>query len=547
MASLLKDEAGHETFHEVKGWVVDESRRPFTYPFAYSPDPRCREAAELVKRELGRRDDLAADVESGKMFGVLVCEDGRGRMGFIASFSGTLGGKSHQRWFVPPLLDYEREDGVFKTEERAISEINERVIERQRDPEYLELESRLRSLTLKRDTVLGDMKKSYAENREMRRKLRAENSDKGAELDRQSQFEKAEIKRAADRFEAEAQNLRVEISARRSRIESLKTERKRRSNVLQRWLFSRMKARCADGELVSIWDMFLEARRGVPPAGAGECAAPKLLNYAFENGLRPVCMAEFWMGESPYAEIRSEGRFYPACNSKCGPVLKRMMRGMDVESNPLELPMAANPVLKIVYEDEWLLIADKPHGLVTVSENAGQESLMSMVGAVRAITGPGYVHRLDQATSGLVVIAKDKETHAAMQRLFEERKVSKKYVAVVEGRVDKPQGAIRLPLIPNIEDRPRQMVDFVRGKEAVTSYVVVDAGEDRTRVHLYPLTGRTHQLRVHMASPLGLGHPIVGDNLYGELGERLLLHAEMVKFRHPRTGVEVIVESPADF
>ncbi len=536
---------GENPFHEIDTWQKVEAK-PFTYPFAYTPDPRCQEAKEIVKKELEERDELQEDIRNGKMFGVLVCENAEGRQGFIASFSGTLGGRSHQKWFVPPMLDYEQQDGVFKTEEASISELNRAISQRENDNRYVEQKKAITEKVAESALTISELKKRYAEHRQERKKLRTEHPEMKDELDRQSQFEKAEIKRTAARLDEELSALRDSIAKYETETEALKTERKRRSNVLQRWLFSRMKAHCADGELLSVWDIFQFAGKGVPPSGTGECAAPKLLNYAFAHKYKPISMAEFWMGTSPKGEIRIEGQFYPACNQKCGPLLSRMMRGMDIEANPLEKSAVGRP-LKILYEDEWLLIVDKPYGLMTVSDVPTQETLMTQVCAIRNIEGPGYVHRLDMATSGIIVIAKDKETHQAMQHLFENREIKKRYVAIVEGRPKEQRGTIRLPLIPNIDDRPRQMVDFIRGKDAMTEYETIETNGATTRLLLYPLTGRTHQLRIHLASPLGLGCPIVGDNLYGHLGARLMLHSDAIWFIHPRTKKAVHISCTAEF
>ncbi len=536
---------GENPFHEIDTWQKVEAK-PFTYPFAYTPDPRCQEAKEIVKKELEERDELQEDIRNGKMFGVLVCENAEGRQGFIASFSGTLGGRSHQKWFVPPMLDYEQQDGVFKTEEASISELNRAISQRENDNRYVEQKKAITEKVAESALTISELKKRYAEHRQERKKLRTEHPEMKDELDRQSQFEKAEIKRTAARLDEELSALRDSIAKYETETEALKTERKRRSNVLQRWLFSHMKAHCADGELLSVWDIFQFAGKGAPPSGTGECAAPKLLNYAFAHKYKPISMAEFWMGTSPKGEIRIEGQFYPACNQKCGPLLSRMMRGMDIEANPLEKSAVGRP-LKILYEDEWLLIVDKPYGLMTVSDVPTQETLMTQVCAIRNIEGPGYVHRLDMATSGIIVIAKDKETHQAMQHLFENREIKKRYVAIVEGRPKEQRGTIRLPLIPNIDDRPRQMVDFIRGKEAMTEYETIETNGATTRLLLYPLTGRTHQLRIHLASPLGLGCPIVGDNLYGHLGARLMLHSDAIWFIHPRTKKAVHISCTAEF
>ena len=534
-----------DIFHMMPQWDIRAGLHPFTYPFAYTPDRYCKEAVKQLQAEIKRHADWSEELKGGKMFGVLTCEAGDHRVGFIASFSGTLGGRLRQGWFVPPVLDYENNGGTFKNEEKTISDINKAIEELENSAELRTAKETLSGKENEKKVKLLAMKAIMAANKAVRQQMRLENPALAPELTRQSQFEKAELKRAREKMQAEIDSVKKQIATKEQQITALKDERKRRSNILQRWLFSRTKLHCADGAIESVWDIFRSANRGVPPAGSGECAAPKLLNYAFARNLKPISMAEIWVGRSPKGEIRIDGEYYPACQTKCGPILKRMTRGMNVAANPLT---AQDKHMKVLYEDEWLIIVDKPAGLMTASDDTAQDTLMSRVKKMRPdITGPGYVHRLDMATSGIVIVAKDKETHAAMQHLFETRQVKKVYVAMVEGSPRSIKGTISLPLIPNIEDRPRQMVDFVRGKEATTLYEVVGHSAGRIRLMLYPKTGRTHQLRIHMASPLGLGCPIVGDNLYGHLGERMLLHARMVEFTHPWTSTTIVVRSEPDF
>ena len=534
-----------DIFHTMPQWDIRAGQHPFTYPFAYTPDSYCKEAVKQLQAEVKRHTDWNEELKGGKMFGVLTCEAEDHQVGFIASFSGTLGGRLRQSWFVPPVLDYEQNGGTFKNEEEAISGINKAIEELENSAELRMAKETLKSKENEKEAELLTMKAMMAANKATRQQKRQENPALDAELTRQSQFEKAEFKRAVKKMQAEIDDVKKQIATKEQEITHLRDERKRRSNILQRWLFSRTKLHCADGTKESVWDIFKSARRGVPPAGTGECAAPRLLNYAFSQNLKPISMAEMWVGQSPKGEIRIDGEYYPACQTKCGPILKRMTHGMDVATNPLT---AQDGHMKVLYEDEWLIIVDKPAGLMTASDDMALDTLMNRMKKMRPdITGPGYVHRLDMATSGIVIVAKDKETHAAMQHLFETRQVKKVYVAIVEGSPKSTKGTISLPLIPNIEDRPRQMVDFVRGKEATTRYEVVSRDAGRSRLMLYPKTGRTHQLRVHAASPLGLGCPIVGDNLYGHLGERMLLHASIVEFTHPRTGTTIVVRSEPEF
>ncbi len=534
-------------FHSMPSWAAMSRDLPFTYPFAYAPDKFCREAALRTRDEIARHAALAEELEEGKMLGVLTCENRDGEVGFLASFSGNMRVGQDRQWFVPPVLDYSDEDGVFKREEAAISEIS-REIESVTQEGVGHYAAALGEMEAAHSAALGMWRDTIAANKTARRQEREEHPERADELNLQSQFEKAELKRLRNRFASEEEALRQRIGAHEAAKQELRRERRRRSNILQRWLFSRMKLHCADGRRMSVWDIFQAAGRGVPPSGAGECAAPKLLNYAFANGMTPISMAEFWVGKSPKGEIRIAGQFYPACQTKCGPLLERMLRGVNVARNPLRQNVADDGSVRIIAEDEWLLVADKPAGLLTVSDDERHDTLMRRILAVRpGIDAPGYTHRLDMATSGIVVIAKDKATHKAMQQLFATRQVSKTYVAVVEGVPDAESGTIRLPLLPNIDDRPRQMVDFVRGKEAISHYEVIETSGGRSRLLLHPTTGRTHQLRLHAAHPLGLGCPIVGDNLYGTIGRRLLLHSAKIEFVHPHTGAKVCYESPADF
>lgn len=551
----------NKIFHPMDEWCGQITSAPFTYPFAYSPTKLCEEAAACVRNHLARHDEWTRELQDGKMLGVLVCETLEGEVGFVAAFSGTLGGRLSQPGFVPPLLDFEQPDGVFKQEESKISAINAQIAALRTSPEAERATQALTQARRESAEQIAEAKAAYATHKQERAATRAAHPETAEQMDRESQHEKAEIRRLTARWAEQIGALEARANEHAKRISALTAERKHRSNVLQRWLFSRMKVKCHDGTETSVRDIFACAGRGVPPSGTGECAAPRLLNYAFRNGLRPRQMAEFWVGRSPKGQIRIDGEFYPACQPKCGPLLTRMTQGMEMERNPLERIDAetgdahtteAEPAtthLRVLYEDEWLMAVEKPTGLMTVSDDSERTTLMSIVKTMRpTLTGPGYVHRLDQATSGIVLVAKDKETHKTMQALFETRQVKKRYTALLNGCPARRQGNISLPLIPNIEDRPRQMVDMVRGKRAVTRYEVCESRADGTTlVHFYPETGRTHQLRVHAASSLGLGCPIVGDNLYGRLGKRLMLHADEISFAHPRTGAEITVRCDSHF
>lgn len=314
------------------------------------------------------------------------------------------------------------------------------------------------------------------------------------------------------------------------------------SAALQNELFDSYIVLNARGERLSIKEVF--ARKGlVPPGGTGECAAPKLLNYAYLNNLRPLSFGEFWFGAAPTSgEVREEGRFYPSCTGKCGPLLSFMLEGLDVEDNPLQrVPLQGN--IEIIYEDEDILVANKPSGMLCAPGLTGTPSLLEILSE-----GHGKLyscHRLDMDTSGLILYAKNPESQANLQGQFARREVEKTYLAhLCSGNKPwrgKRKGTIALPLAADYYDRPRQMVDFMQGKQAITEFEILEIFPDQEMdVRFYPKTGRTHQLRVHAASALGLGRPIKGDALYGAAqAGPLMLHAETLAFRHPRSGEKI--------
>lgn len=334
------------------------------------------------------------------------------------------------------------------------------------------------------------------------------------------------------------------------RLSSLKEERKQRSIALQQWIFHQFQLRNALGEIQNICEIFSHFAHRNPPAGTGECAAPKLLQYAYQKGYQPLAMAEFWWGNSPKNEIRRHGNYYPSCRHKCEPILNFMMQGLEVEPNPLLTSNTDKTQLQIIYEDEYLLVVNKPAGMLSVPGKTGQASVLSILQErYPEATGPLLVHRLDMNTSGLLLAAKEKDIHAQLQIQFESRSIKKRYIALLEGNIDikEKKGFIRLPMRPDYDNRPFQVVDFELGKPAVTRYEILETEGARTRIAYWPETGRTHQLRVHSAHPDGMNAPIVGDPLYGQPAHRLCLHAESLEFRHPVNGKAIKVHSEAVF
>lgn len=528
---------------------VEQTPQLFTCPFHYTPHPLSVLAAHEVQDYLASRTDWQEELDKGKMFGVLVVEQNN-RMGFLAAYSGLLCGHNDHDFFVPPVYDLLNPDGYFKTEENEISAINHLILKLENDAERSALSLQIKQETENGRQALELMRQAMKEAKQKRDLLRKSPDVTITEeqLIAESRFQKAEYKRQEKVWKTRIETLENALRVKSEEINRLKTERKQRSIKLQQWLFSQFNMRNAKGEEKDLWQIFKEYKQAVPPAGSGECAAPKLLQYAYLHRLRPVCMAEFWWGQSPAAEIHKHGYFYPACKNKCEPILSFMLQGLDVEPNEQDMHKQQNQELHIIYEDEWMLAIDKPAGMLSVPGKGDAPSVWSWAQKqYPEAEGPLVVHRLDMETSGVLLIAKNKEAHKMLQQLFESRQIKKRYIAILEKEVTTHEGIIRLPLCPNPDDRPRQMVHDTYGKPAVTRYEVLSRENGKTRVTFFPLTGRTHQLRVHAAHADGLNAPIVGDNLYGQRADRLYLHAESVTFRHFITHKIIQITSPIPF
>lgn len=524
----------------------------FTYPFCYTPHPLCVMAAEEVQHYLSKQSDWQEELSQGKMFGVLIVQTEDGSIGYLTAFSGILAGKNIHPYFVPPVYDLLQPQGFFKIEEENISAINRRIHRLEEDKKYIDLRSDLTQTIQSAQDALSIAKtqlKEAKDKRELLRKTGQLDAKEEADLIRESQFQKAEYKRLERSWKDKIASLQVEAGNWEKQIQELKTERKVRSAALQQQLFEQFRMLNYRGEAITLCDIFEQTVHKTPPAGAGECAAPKLLQQAYLHHWKPIAMAEFWWGNSPKNEVRHHGYYYPACKGKCEPILRHMLQGLEVEANPMQQEAErGNEKLNIVYEDQWLLIINKPAGMLSVPGKERQTSIYDLARkAYPEAEGPMIVHRLDMATSGLLIIAKDKKTHQHLQAQFKNRSIRKKYIALLDGIVPKDEGTIELPLCPNPLDRPRQMVDTQYGKPAITYYQVLERTDKYTRIAFYPHTGRTHQLRVHAAHPSGLHCSIIGDELYGKKDKRLYLHAESIEFTHPVNGQSMCITKKADF
>lgn len=518
----------------------------FNNPFRYHPHPLVKEAADLLTRHIEADKSLPEELSEGKMLGVLVIKSKEDELGFLAAFSGNVGGRSHIEGFVPPIFDLLDPDGHFKIREAEITEVNHRISSLENSERLAVLRSELIDSERSRDEEIQRHKAHMAITKRERDEIRSEISDpSGLEtLLQESRFEKAELKRIKIRWEKKIEVLRKDISAFTDEIHDLKALRAEMSDKLQHWIFEQYIVHNHSGEASSISDIF-EREGLIPPGGTGECAAPKLLEYAYLHGLEPVAMGEFWYGQSPETAVRTHGHFYPSCTSKCGPLLRFMLKGTDLEK---ESPCTEE--LPVIYEDEALIVIDKPSGIPSVPGLDGRISAFEILNRVHR--NLHVVHRLDMDTSGAIIFAKTSEAAVGLQRQFEDHTVEKTYLARLssapEGMELKAgdRGEISLPLSPDYDERPRQKVDISQGKPSVTLYKVLSVNEDSTTdVAFHPLTGRTHQLRIHSAHLKGLGHPIVGDMLYGgSEATRLHLHAYSLSFNHPVSGKRITLTTP---
>lgn len=538
-------------FHSFQTSIAGiELPRLFTYPFHYTPHPLCVMAAGEVQAYINKQTRWKEELDKGKMFGVLIVRTSNGQTGYLAAFSGNLCGSNSHSFFVPPVYDLLKPDGFFKIEEEQISAINHQIGQLQNCDRYLELQQKMERETVSSQQALSEARKvlkAAKEKREQRR-LHRPNENEQAAMIRESQYQKAEFKRLERYWKEQISEIKTEMESFSSRIEALKAERRNRSAALQQKLFQQFNFLNAKGETKNLCAIFEETVQKTPPAGAGECAAPKLLQYAYLSGLSPIAMAEFWWGESPKTEIRHHGYYYPSCRGKCEPILRHMLQGLDVEPAPSERYSLSQNMPEILFEDQWLLVLHKPEGVLSVPGKSEEQSIYSLLRArYPEATGPLVVHRLDMATSGLLLAAKTQEVHRHLQAQFENRSIKKRYIALLDGILSEEEGVIDLPICPDYLDRPRQMVNEELGKTAITRYQVMDRKNGQTRIAFFPLTGRTHQLRVHAAHPLGLNCPIVGDELYGRKAERLYLHAEYLEFIHPVSGQRMVIEKKAEF
>ncbi|MBK8849103.1 MAG: RluA family pseudouridine synthase [Saprospiraceae bacterium] len=537
--------------------VSGEAPDVFTQPFDYEAHPWVLQAAQDLQQKISTELDHdfgreGVETGLGKMMGVLVVKNREGQLGYLAAYSGRLDDGNQHYGYVPPVFDILDEEGFYRKEEDAITVINHRVIALEKEEGYLEAKASLASCSQAAANALASLKAVHKAAKAARNEERTLLQYKEEE-DAQARLTALDNESARHHYEWKDANRfwKQEIELAENRLQDiegpiilLKEERRQRSAQLQQKLFEHYTFLNAKGEVKSLGQLFDVSENKTPPSGAGECAAPKLLQYAYLHGYQTLAMGEFWWGKTIPSEVRHHGRFYPACKSKCEPILGHMLQGLNVA--PRKQPQG--PAITVIREDEHLAIISKPHGLLSVPGKGDWDSVSAQV-KIRwpEAEGPMMVHRLDMDTSGLMVITKTWQAYHHLQQQFLHHNIRKTYLALLDGEVKDSTGTIDLPLRVDLDDRPRQLVCYEHGKPAVSRYKVIGYTNGKTRIHFFPMTGRTHQLRVHAAHHQGLACPIVGDDLYGSPADRLYLQAIGLEFEHPVTGESVKVWGREDF
>ena len=536
------------------------------YPFYYEPTEIAKQACEELQEYLENQTDfehnfgLENDLSStpiGKMFGVLVVRNQKNEIGYLAAVSGKLANTNQHKIFVPPIFDMLNKDGFFLDQEERLNEINRELESLEKDQNYLRLKEDFIQFEIESKSKIEEGKQLLKVNKKDRKFQRETISPTLSQeeiqffeedLVKQSLRDKYEFRMLNEHLELEKNQIVSQINEYESTINSLKEERKNKSNSLQNQLFDQYQFYNKFKQKKGLREIFEQTAFQQPPAAAGECAAPKLFQYAFQNDLDPICMAEFWWGDSPKSEVRKHQNFYPACTGKCEPILGHMLHGIELDKNPLLQQNAQVESLEIIYQDEDIVVINKPEEFLSVPGIEIKDSVYLRIKQLfPKATGPIIVHRLDMATSGILVLALNKESHKHLQQQFIKRKVNKRYIALLDGNVEQNEGMIDLPLRVDLDDRPRQMVCYEHGKSSRTRYEVIIRKDNKTLIHFFPITGRTHQLRMHASHILGLNTPIIGDDLYGTKANRLHLHAEYLDFIHPTTKELMKFQVEANF
>nr|WP_318474370.1 pseudouridine synthase [Photobacterium leiognathi] len=536
----------------------------FTYPFCYKPHPLSVLAAQELQQHLETQTEWHHDfgLDSltqgnhtdaiGTMFGVLVVQNEQGEIGYLSAFSGAIAGQTLLPHFVPPVFDTQQTDPEIHARQTELAAITSEITSVESSPRFVELQQQYNQAKTQAEQESEAFRLQMIEQRKQRKLQRkaAEQSDDESfkteefhRLARESAYDKHQQKALRQQWQQTLLSLNEELETDTTVLAELKAKQAKLAAQLGQSIHSQYRFVNQFGEYKDLNQLFDE-----PLQGAGDCAIVKLLQYAFTHGLTPLTMAHFWWGKSPAPQMLKHKYFYEASKNKCEPILTHMLAGIAIDNNPLEQNPAEGKELSIVYQDDDMVIINKPAEFLSVPGKTITDSVYSRMQAMFPDSdSPLIVHRLDMSTSGLIVIALTKDAHKALQKQFIERTVEKRYVALLEGISKADDGIIDFPMRVDLDDRPRQIVCYQYGKPAQTKWQVLERKNGRTKVYYYPKTGRTHQLRVHSAHIKGMNMPIVGDDLYGQKGDRLYLHAQYLAFNHPTTNERVVFEVAEDF
>ncbi|MCW8833445.1 MAG: RluA family pseudouridine synthase [Colwellia sp.] len=550
----------------------------FTFPYCYEPHPLCLLAVSALQQKLENHKPLQQELEQiGKMFGVLVVENTEGKLGYLTAFSGKLmvdeNSLENTINFVPPVFDLDAQTDFFHAESAIINRFNSELEKLLVNPQLDEHQQNLTQVLAQQDEQLAHHRNQMALNRQARKIKRSHAHDHLSAADLASTLKQLAQESIDDKntlrdlkayWHDVVTQSQQELTVLSDEIDGIKKKRKQLSTRLQKKLFKQYRFLNSAGIEKDLLAIFEQAPFPMPPAGTGDCAAPKLLQYAFKQQFKPIAMAEFWWGQTPKSEIRQHKKFYGACSGKCQPILTHMLDGMALDDNPLLVNPAEGKALEIVYQDEHIVVVNKPSEFLSVPGKEIEDSVyLRIKQQFPQATGSLIVHRLDMSTSGLMVLALTKRAQKSLQKQFVNRTIKKRYVALLEGEIENnhlaEQGQIDLPLRGDLDDRPRQLVCFEQGKQAKTQWQLIANDKGKTKLYLYPETGRTHQLRVHCAHKQGLNMPILGDDLYGsdyydshsntdeKNAQRLHLHAQRLTLSHPITRAEMVFEVDEEF
>lgn len=532
----------------------------FTFPFCYTPHPLCVLAAQELQQHIATQDQwlhnfgLDNNDAIGHMFGVLLVQNQQGELGYLSAFSDKIANLTHLPHFVPPVCDEQNIAPAIQAQQASIDEVMTKITVIESKPSYIQLQQQYQTAQTQAELAAESFRLQMIEQRKQR-KLQRKEAEKSNDsefmtqefhrLARESAFDKHQQKTIRQQWAQTLADISHKLQADTAELTLLKSEYDSLTTALQQQRYAQYQFLNQYGETQDLNDLF----GGItPPQGAGDCATIKLLQHAFKQHLKPLAMAKFWWGASPAAQIRKHKYFYEACKNKCEPILQHMLAGLNIDANPLLQNPAEGKELEIVYQDDAMVVINKPAEFLSVPGKTITDSVYSRMQTMFPDSdSPLIVHRLDMSTSGLIVIALTKDAHKALQKQFIERTAEKRYVALLDGIAEQDHGEINLPMRVDLDDRPRQLVCYEHGKPALTKWQVLERKDGKTKVYYYPKTGRTHQLRIHSAHQNGMNMPIVGDDLYGQKANRLHLHAQYLGLNHPVTGEPMVFEVDADF